>query len=348
MALALAWQALAMLVWRARAQVPDSMLGTSVAIGNFDGVHLGHRELLRQVRDHTEVPGGPPLLSVAVTFDPHPMAVLRPQEAPLQLTDMDRRLELLAATGLDATLVLPFTRELAALSPERFATQILTGSLRARHVVVGRNFRFGHRASGDVVLLEELGRELGYDVTAVELAMLSDGAVASSSAIRSLLAAGDVAGAAAGLGRWHRIGGEVVHGQHRGRELGYPTANLAVSEDVAVPGDGVYAAWLLRDGEPPAPTAVSVGTNPTFGELPRRVEAFIIGAPGDLDLYGQVVHLDFVARLRGMVRFASIAGLLAAMADDVAAAEALLAVAPGPTGPTGAAARRGTPKAWVQ
>ena len=196
---------------------------------------------------------------MAITFDPHPLSVIRPDMAPPLLTSMAHRLELFEAEGIGGVLVIQFTPELASESAERFASRVLADTLNARHVVVGRNFRFGHRAAGDVVLLTELGRELGFDVTVVDLEPLrarsasggpDEPVAVSSTEIRAMVAAGDVAGAAAALGRSHRVSGLVVHGDHRGRELGYPTANVDVADSIAVPGDGVYAGRFRAEGEP--------------------------------------------------------------------------------------------------
>jgi riboflavin kinase/FMN adenylyltransferase len=327
-----------MQVWSGTAEVPPDLGPTSVTVGSFDGVHAGHRMLL----DRVVADRGSGLLPVAVTFWPHPMVALRPMDAPLLLSTAAARLELLAGTGLAAVLVLPFTEDVAAISAERFATSILANTMHARHVVVGGNFRFGHRASGDVPLLRELGRELGFEVTAMELAALADGRSASSTAIRAMVAAGDVRGAAAALRRFHRVSGAVCHGDHRGRQLGFPTANIAVPDAYAVPADGVYAGWLQLASQSvaetvgptaalpaPAPVAVSVGTNPTFQGRARRVEAYVLDAPAGLDLYDREVDLDFVARLRDMQKFDSVADLVAAMKVDVAAAREILA---GPAG----------------
>ena len=245
-----------MLVWHGCDEVPTDLPPTSVTIGAFDGVHRGHRILLdRAVAEATDE-----LLPVAVTFDPHPLSVIRPDMAPLLLTSMSHRLEIFEAEGIGGVLVIQFTSELASESAERFASRVLADTLNARHVVVGRNFRFGHRAAGDVSLLTELGRELGFDVTVVDLEPLdapgapSEGAdepvAVSSTEIRALVASGEVAGAAAALGRPHRVSGLVVHGDHRGRELGYPTANVDVADSMAVPGDGVYAGRFRVEGEP--------------------------------------------------------------------------------------------------
>ena len=287
-------------------------------IGVFDGVHRGHQRMVhRTLARAAELR----LPAVAITFDPLPEAVLRPESAPPLLTTFERRLELLADLGLDGAYVVHFDADFAQLSPADFAWSVLVEALRTVDVLVGENFRFGRRASGDVATLTELGSTAGFMVDAVSLAHPEggDSPPFSSTWIRERIAAGDVEAAANALGRPHRVEGVVVHGDHRGRELGYPTANLDVPTDLAVPADGVYAGWL--DG---MPAAVSIGTNPTFNGTARRVEAYVLDR-GDLELYGQYMRLDLAARLRGMVAFDGIDPLRAQMADDVARARALLA-----------------------
>jgi riboflavin kinase / FMN adenylyltransferase len=286
-----------------------------VALGVFDGVHRGHRLIVARAAAAARERGLP---TVVVSFDPHPAAVLRPDSAPLMLTTLERRIGLLRSVGADEVVVLPFTRELSQRTPAEFAQAVLRDTLHAERVVVGASWRFGHKAAGDVALL----RELGFDVDGVEL--LREDEVVSSSGIRAMIAAGDVAGAAAALDRPHLVEGPVVRGDARGRELGYPTANLALDPGIAVPADGVYAGWLLRDGGEGSrlPAAVSVGTNPTFDGTERRVEAFVLDA--ELDLYDEPVAVEFVARLRGMVRFDGIDALVEAMARDVEATRAAL------------------------
>ena len=324
--------------WQGLEAVPDGFGPSVVTIGNFDGVHRGHRALLAEVvaaarRRH--------LPAVAVTFEPHPVAVLFPERAPAMLTAPDHRLELLAETGLDAVLVLEFTREFAQWSPERFVRTVFAGALRAALVVVGADTRFGHRNSGDVATLRHLGAECGFDVEIVpEFGRKpgsgsgpGDGAARrwSSSWVRELLAEGEVARAAEVLGRPHRVTGVVVHGDHRGRDLGYPTANLSRDALGQVPADGVYAGRLVRPELPPdapdavLPAAVSVGTNPTFDGLERRVEAYVLDRT-DLDLYGERLAVEFVERLRPTLRFDGVDALVAQMALDVARCRELLGV----------------------
>jgi riboflavin kinase/FMN adenylyltransferase len=302
-------------IWRSLQEVPDDLGRTVVTIGNFDGVHLGHQHVVRRAREVADSLGGLPV--VAVTFDPHPIAVLRPDHAPPTLTTIETRAALLAAAGVDHLLVVPFTREVAAWSPERFVTDILVDCLHAEGVVVGANFRFGSRASGDVTTLTALGRDHGF--TAEGIALDGGPQVWSSTYVRNCLAAGDVAGAAEALGHPFTVRGEVVKGDQRGRQLGYPTANVPTSGMLAAPSDGVYAGWLRRldDGSDALPAAISVGTNPTFdGERERRVESYVLDRD-DLELYGVEVEVSFVARIRGMTRFDSIDELVATMADDV-------------------------------
>ncbi len=309
-----------MRVWRSLAEVPTDLGRTVVTVGNFDGVHLGHQLVVGRAAEKAAELGAE---VVAVTFDPHPLAVLRPDQAPPALTSVERRAELLAATGVDALLVVPFDRELASWSPERFVDDVLVRTLHAAAVVVGANFRFGSRAAGDVALLERLGPDRGFEAVGIPL----DGGPEawSSSYVRRCLADGDVEGAAAALGRAVTVRGPVQRGDRRGRELGYPTANVAIGTEAA-PADGVYAGWVTLvdddhpDGHPDGarhPAAISVGTNPTFdGQRLRRVEAHVLDRD-DLDLYDRVVEVSFIHRLRGMERFDSVAELLDAMARDV-------------------------------
>jgi riboflavin kinase/FMN adenylyltransferase len=322
--------------WNAVEEVPAGFGPSVVTIGNFDGVHRGHLAVLGRVVAAAAALGA---RSVAITFDPHPVAVLHPERAPAALTGLGQRLALLGGTGLDGVLVLPFTRELASWTPERFVREVLVDALHARTVVVGRDTRFGVRNSGDVSTLRELGQVHGFEVDVVaDLGILpaADGAHRrwSSTAVRELLTAGDVEAAAELLGRPHRVTGTVVHGDHRGRELGYPTANLAPDSEGMVPADGVYAGWLVRygagDGGPAEgerlPAAVSVGTNPTFDGTQRRVEAYVLDRT-DLDLYGEQVSVDFVRRLRPTLRFEGVDALVRQMGQDVVASRAVLGVA---------------------
>ena len=294
-----------------------------VTIGNFDGVHRGHQGLVgRAVRLAGD--GGQ---AIVVTFDPHPAEVLRPDQAPARLTTLDRRISLLERAGADEVVVLPFTRDLAGQSPEEFAGMLRAPQgINADVVIVGRNFRFGKGAAGDVDTLSALGDALGFDVDVVDLAaeeIPGHGSVTlSSTYVRGCISSGDMRGAKAVLGRPHRLEGVVVEGDRRGRELGYPTANVEVDPRAAIPPDGVYAGYLVV-GEARLPAAISVGTNPQFAGRERRVEAYAIGRD-DLDLYGAPAGVDFIERLRGQEVFPSVAALQEQMARDVAAAGALL------------------------
>jgi len=309
-------------IWRAAEAVPADVVagGTAVTVGNFDGVHRGHRAVVERTRAAAERIGVP---VVAVTFDPHPMAVLRPDHAPQMLTTVEERTALLTDVGVDHVLALPFDLAMAAWSPQEFVDRVLVEALHARVVVVGANFRFGHRASGDVAFLLGAGERAGFVAEGVEL----DGGpqVWSSTYVRTCLAAGDVAGAAEALGRPFSVRGVVVRGDRRGRELGYPTANVPTGGLTAAPADGVYAGWLRRlDTDETFPAAISVGTNPTFdGVRERRVESYVLDRD-DLELYDVEVEVSFVERLRGMVAFDGVEPLVKQMAEDVDRARELL------------------------
>ena len=294
---------------------------TVVAIGNFDGVHLGHREVLAAARALR--PGAP---LVAVTFWPHPMVVLRPDAAPELLCDLAERIDLLRHAGADEVRVVEFSRRIADWTPQEFVEHVLA-PLHPATVVVGENFRFGHQALGTVETLRELGAGT-FDVVALPL--VSDVTALSSTRVRLSLAEGDVEAAAAVLGRPFRYTGIVVMGDQRGRTLGYPTANLTVPQGHACPADGVYAGWLTclenTDAEP-MPAAISVGTNPTFDGVERRVETYVLDRT-DLELYGCRIGVDFITRLRGQVKFDSLDDLIVQMDADVAAAREVLG-APG-------------------
>ena len=304
-----------MQVWRSLDEIPAGFGPSVVVIGNFDGVHRGHVHVLRTAA--AEANGRH---VVAITFDPHPMAVLRPEHAPSMLTSVEDRAGLLAAAGADSVFALPCSREVAAWTPDEFIDRVLVTGLGAAVVVVGANFRFGARAAGDVESLRSHG---GFEGIAVPLE--GGPQVWSSTYIRQCLAAGDVEGAAEALGRDYAVSGLVVKGDQRGRELGYPTANVPVG-DVAVPADGVYAGWLTREdtGER-FPAAISVGTNPTFaGQRDRRVEAYALDRD-DLELYGVPVEIAFRARIRGMVTFDGVEALIETMRGDVERTRELLA-----------------------
>ena len=315
--------------WQGLGDVPEAWGPSVVTIGVFDGVHRGHQRIVATAAGAARELGLP---LVVVTFDPHPSEVIRPGSHPALLCSLRRRAQLLAEFGADAVCVLPFTLEFSHLGPDEFARAVLAGGLHARRVVVGENFRFGYRAAGDLTLLAELGEKYDFRAEGIRL-LAQDGITMSSSAIRDLVAAGDVAGAARGLGRPHRVEGVVVRGEQRGRALGVPTANLETAEHPAIPADGVYAGWLASldaGGRETArwPAAISVGTNPTFDGQHRVVEAYALDRD-DLDLYGVHVAVDFTARLRGMVRFDSVDALVAQMRLDIAEARVLAAGAGG-------------------
>jgi riboflavin kinase/FMN adenylyltransferase len=308
-------------VWLGLEEIPPAPVPAAVSIGVFDGVHRGHQALLARNVDAARAGG---LRSVAVTFDPHPAEVVRPDAVPAMLATLDRRVELLTGLGVDSVAVVRFDRAFSLLSPEEFFRAVLVERLGARAVLQGENFRFGHRGAGDLDTLRALAEPEGISVQTVGLAE-SGGVAISSTEIRRLLGEGDVGRAAELLGRPHRVPGKVVRGDGRGRGMGYPTANLDPPPRFAVPADGVYAGYCLVAGQP-WPAAISVGVNPTFGGSARQVEAYLLDA--DVDLYGMAVELDFVARLRGMVTFGSAAELARAIEADVAATRTALARAP--------------------
>jgi len=304
--------------------------GTAVTIGAYDGVHLGHRYLLSELCSRAAAEG---LSTAVVTFDRHPATVVRPESAPLLLTDLEQKLELLADCGIDTTLVVPFDRERADETAEGFVDEILVGVLGARLVVVGEDFHFGHGRKGTVALLRELGTVHGFGVEGVQLSG-TDGEAVSSTRIRQLVAAGDVAQAAVLLGRAHEVRGPVVRGDGRGRsELGFPTANVAVPPDVALPGIGIYAGTYTRPDGGAHRAAISVGRRPTFyddaGDRPPLLEAYLLDFDGDL--YGEEARVGFMERLRGEERFERVEDLVAQMHRDVAAVRGLPGPGPGGT-----------------
>ena len=325
--------------WFGLDDVPDGTGPGVVTLGNFDGVHRGHVAVLRRVVDEARARHS---VAMAVTFDPHPLQVLYPDRAPEVLTGLDERLALMAGTGLDAVLVQEFTRELARWSPEEYVERVFVRALGTRAVVIGGDVRFGHRNSGDISTLRTLGKVHGFDVVTLEDLGAGGGAAGrsgdspdptrrwSSTWVRELLAAGEVGEAARVLGRRHAVTGTVVHGDARGRDLGYPTANIgAEGRTGMVPADGVYAGWLSVEGGEGLPAAVSIGTNPQFDGRERRVEAYVVDARG-LDLYDRRVRLEFVARVRETLRFTSVDELVAQMGRDVAGIRAILAGGPSP------------------
>ncbi|MET8288030.1 bifunctional riboflavin kinase/FAD synthetase [Streptomyces sp. NPDC048448] len=301
--------------WRGLEDIPQDWGRSVVTIGSYDGVHRGHQLIISHAVDRARELGVP---SVVVTFDPHPSEVVRPGSHPPLLAPHHRRAELMAELGVDALLILPFTTEFSKLSPADFVAKVLVDKLHAKAVVEGPNFRFGHKAAGNVDFLREQGQTYDFEVEVVELYVsgaAGGGEPFSSTMTRRLVAEGDVEGAREILGRPHRVEGIVVRGAQRGRELGFPTANVETLPHTAIPADGVYAGWL-HVGDEAMPAAISVGTNPQFDGTERTVEAYAIDRVG-LDLYGLHVAVDFLAFVRGQARFDSIEALLEAIADDV-------------------------------
>ncbi|MBF4578528.1 bifunctional riboflavin kinase/FAD synthetase [Frigoribacterium sp. VKM Ac-2530] len=298
--------------WDALADVPADLGPTAVTIGKFDGVHVGHRAVIDLLEQVAAERG---LTSAVVTFDRHPLAVLQPGSVPRSLVSNRQKRELLEAAGVAATLMLTFDDELRSLTPAQFVDRILVGALHARVVFVGDDFRFGVRGSGTVDTLRELGAERGLEVVSIDDVRLGGGRRASSTWIRELLEAGDVARAGELLGREPAVRGIVVHGEQRGRELGFPTANLAPDSEGYVPADGVYAARVLV-GDTTYPAAVSVGHNPTFEGVPeKQVEAHLLDV--SMDLYGQELTVMFVDWVRGNVAFEGIDALIEHIRADV-------------------------------
>ncbi len=305
------------------ADVAELATGSALTIGAFDGVHRGHQAVLHELRRLADDRGLP---TVVVTFDRHPASVVRPESAPLLLTDLDQKLEVLEATGLvDWAVVVTFDAARATEEADDFVGRLLVGTLGARLVVVGEDFHFGRGRRGNVELLRALGVDLGYDVVGLGLIRAPGGLgpeaeTVSSTAVRRLVAGGDVTAAAALLGRDHELRGAVVHGDHRGRELGYPTANVAVAPEILLPGDGIYAGWYVDGrGDQAAvhATAISVGRRLTFHDAAEApvLEAHLLNFDGDL--YGHAAAVRFVRRLRGEEKFNSAEALVAQMAIDV-------------------------------
>ncbi len=302
--------------WNGLDEVPADWGRSVITIGVFDGVHRGHQRIVGAAAAEARRRG---LRSVAITFDPHPDEVVRPGTHPPLLATTKRRVELLEGLGTDAVLVVPFTLELSKTPPDEFVRQVLVDRLHAAHVIVGEDFRFGHKAKGDVALLRELGEK--YDFTAEGMPLVANGGTISSTYIRGRLDAGEVAAAARALGRPHRVEGVVVRGHQRGRALGFPTANLETPPNTAIPADGVYAGRLVCDSDRYPdfrwPAAISIGTNPTFeGAGERTVEAYALDRD-DLDLYGEHMAVDFTARIRDTLKFDSVEELVEQMHRDV-------------------------------
>ncbi|HKU32051.1 bifunctional riboflavin kinase/FAD synthetase [Arthrobacter sp. NyZ413] len=321
-------------IWNDPTEVPEDFGPSVVTIGNFDGVHRGHQQVLSQLLRTAGQHGG---RSVVVTFDPHPSQVHHPDSAPELIMGLQDKLDALAAYGVDAVLVMKYNLALAAMTPEEFVSTVLLDGLHAAHVVVGHDLRFGVGNSGDVETMRTLGEKLGFGVQVVTeygaegFPVHDDGGTdrrCSSTWVREALAEGDVETAAAILGRPHRMRGEVVHGAARGRALGFPTANLDHGATGYIPADGIYAGWLVDESGTRWPAAISVGSNPTFDGVSRQVEAHVIDRPDeaveDFNLYGQTVVVEFTARLRGMVAYRGPEALVEQMRLDVVQAHKLL------------------------
>lgn len=313
-----------MKVFHEVAEIPDGFGPSAVTIGKFDGVHTGHRAVIDRLRAVAAERG---LTSTVITFDRNPLELLAPEKCPASLVSNRQKLELLAETGIDATLMVTFDRALADLPPEEFVHRILVDRLHAAAVLVGSDFRFGARGAGDVRLLSSLGERHGFTVELIDDVRPEHGRRVSSTWIRDLLADGDVAHAAELLGTVPTVRGVVVHGAARGRELGFPTANLSPENEGLVPADGVYAGWLTDDDGTRYPAAISVGNNPTFEGVPhKQVEAYVLDR--ELDLYGHTVDVAFAERIRGMVAYSGIEPLIAQIAADVDEARRILTVEP--------------------
>ena len=307
-------------VFRYIATSPRRFVAPVLTLGNFDGVHRGHQAILGRVAEVARVRGGE---AVALTFNPHPVAVLRPERAPALITSLRDKIRLMAAAGVDVLVVQHFTPAFAQLSAEAFIERFVVQRLRATRLVVGHSVSFGHERRGDSALLAELGKRLGFEVEVVGPIGV-DGHEVSSSAVRRAIAAGDMALATKLLGRPHRLGGRVVPGRRRGATIGFPTANVRVRVGMSPP-DGVYAvrvqyreAWL--DG------VANIGTNPTFGDVPRALEAHLLDF--DADLYGERVSVAFIERLRSEIAFSSVEALVAQIGRDAERARAILAARP--------------------
>lgn len=293
---------------------------TAITVGVFDGVHIGHQRVLGDLVDRARQEG---LTAVVLTFDPHPLAILSPERAPLMLTSVQQRIVQFRALGLEVVGILHFP-DIRELTAHQFANQVLAGALQARRVHVGADFRFGRDRRGDSAFLSKVGAERGFEVSVVDMFGHLDGIV-SSTRIRRLLEEGNVEAAATLLNRWYELPGRVVMGDGRGRTIGFPTANIAIPERRATPANGVYAAWASIDAVARA-AVVNIGTRPTFGESARTVEAHLLDFDGDL--YGRELPLSFVRRLRPEKRFESVKGLIDQISKDVATARELLAHLP--------------------
>jgi riboflavin kinase/FMN adenylyltransferase len=296
---------------------------TVITIGAYDGVHLGHRAVISQVRARAQQLGA---ASVVVTFDRHPASVVRPDSAPKLLTDTEQKLQLLASTKVDGTLVVPFDSKQATEPANEFVQRVLVDALAVQSIIVGEDFHFGYQRSGNVQLLQNLSTRFSYDVLPVRLVERSDGVdePISSTAIRRALAGGDVTRAAAMLGRNHEVRGVVGHGDQRGRTIGFPTANVQIDASICLPADGVYAALVTLDDGVVHPAAVNLGRRPTFHDRADAslLEAHLLDFSGDL--YGRRLSVAFHAFLRGERKFSGVDELKAQLAIDIAHAREAL------------------------
>lgn len=310
--------------WQGLADVPTPQPASVVTLGNFDGVHRGHRAVLTQVVNIARARGEQ---AVALTFDPHPRLVHRPEEPLVPIVSLPQRVELLADAGLDGVVVVHYTLGFAEQTPEDFVRSALVEALNASVVIVGHDVHFGLDNAGNYQTMCALGEKYGFEVVAID--DVGEQRRWSSTWVRETLTAGQVAEASQVLGRNHTVSGQVVHGHARGRELGFPTANLSTEAQGLIPADGVYAGWMIDESGRRWPSAISVGSNPTFDDIERTVEAHVMDRDDehidDFDLYGQYVHVEFVARLRGMVAFEGIEKLVVQMTHDVNAARKMLA-----------------------
>ena len=298
-----------MLLIREPDELPDTLRGGALAIGNFDGVHRGHARIVSRLTDKARAVGGP---AVVLTFDPHPARLLRPQDAPAPLTWTDRKAALLAELGIDAMIAWPTDEAFLRLSAREFFDQVVRGRLDARAIVEGPNFFFGHDRQGNVDVLHHCANDAGIALDVVEPIQI-DGQIVSSSRVRRLIAGGDVGGAMRMLTQPYRLRGMVTHGAGRGAKIGFPTANIDAI-DTILPGPGVYAGRAFAGAEH-YPAAVNIGPNPTFGDNRLKVEAYLAGFHGTL--YGQPLEVDFVARLREIQTFSGVDTLKAQLAADV-------------------------------
>lgn len=297
--------------------IHDTLIGSCLTIGNFDGVHLGHAKLLQRVRDRAAATA---MVPMALTFDPHPRNVLAGHAAPPAITTLDQKLECFKANGIQVAVILPFTRELAAMSAEDFVRDVLVAGLRLKHLVIGYDYAFGKGRQGDFEVLTALGQRYGFTVERLDPVIIN-GAVVSSTRIRDMIRAGQVWEVRPLLGRYHQVGGTVVHGFRRGRKLGFPTANLAPTEEL-LPMPGVYAVWVEYGGAI-RPGVANVGKNPTFGENALTVEAHLLDFKGNI--YDKPIRVHFVQRLRAEKRFSGPDELSKRIREDIGLARMILA-----------------------